>query len=294
MKVLITGASGFIGSNLVDALVVKGHSVTGLVHENNFQNSTAKSLQVDLTDSSLSIPGEKFDVVFHLAALTPMEKNKKVLRKVNLDATKNFMDKIKSKTGFLIYASGMGVFGDTEGVIIDENTPLKPHTKYAEIRYEAQKFLEKECKENSIPLTVVYFGEVYGNGGWFTSQIIERLKRGKFKLPKGGDYYRSVIHVEDAVSALIAIAEKKAQSDSFVITDSNPVLFKDFINFTCDKLGVKHPGSVPTFLVKAVLGGDFVKLLTTPVKTSNAKISKLFDFKYSSYRDGIQQVISKL
>ena len=84
------------------------------------------------------------------------------------------------------------------------------------------------------------------------------------------------------------------KDQSFVITDSNPILFKDFINFTADKLGVKHPGSVPTFLVKTVMGGDFVKLLTTSIKTSNEKIAKIHNFQYPSYKEGIESVISKI
>jgi len=294
MKILVSGASGFIGSRLSTRLVEKNQSVTGLVHEHNIENSSIKSIRVDLTDPNLSIPDDKYDVVYHLGAVTPMEKNKNKVKKVNYEGTVNFFKKINGKTKFLIYASGLGAFGDVGDQIIDENTPLRPHTEYSKIRVEAQKFLESKCKENSIPFTVVYLGEVYGNGGWFTSQIIERLKNGKFKLPKSGNYYRSFVHVDDVVSALIAIAENNVYNESFVITDSQPVLFKDFINFTCDKLGVKHPGSVPTFLVKAVLGGDFVKLLTTPVKTSNAKITKLCNFQFPSYKDGIQSVVNQL
>jgi hypothetical protein len=72
------------------------------------------------------------------------------------------------------------------------------------------------------------------------------------------------------------------------------VIFKDFVNFVCDELGVKHPGSVPTLLAKAVMGGDFVKLLTTSVRTSNAKIAKLCELAYPSYKEGVHSVISEM
>lgn len=294
MKVLVTGASGFIGSRLSQKLLENGHSVTGLVNEKILENSKIKTVNADLSDSNFSLPDEKYDIVFHLAAVTPMEKNKKKVKKVNYDGTVNLFNQIKNKTKFLVYISGLGVFGDSKDKIVDESTPLNPDTNYAKIRLEAQRYLEVKCRENSIPITVVYLGEVYGNGGWFTTQIIHRLRKGNFKLPKSGEYYRCVVHVNDVVLSLITIAEKNAINESFVVTDANPVLFKDFINFTCDKLGLKHPGSVPIFLAKAILGGDFVKLLTTSIKTSNTKISKLCKFAYPSYKEGVEAIISQL
>jgi len=294
MNILVTGASGFIGSRLASKLVEKNHSVFGLVHKNKLANPEIKIIIGDLADSSLSIPDEKFDAVFHLAAVTPMEKNKKTIKKVNYEGAVNFFNQIKGKTDFFVYVSGLGAFGDPGDKIIDENSPLNPNTNYTKIRLEAQQFLEKKCKENSIHFSVAYLGEVYGDGGWFTSQIVKRLKKGSFRMPKAGEYYRCFVHVDDVVNSLIVIAENHAHDQSFVVTDSNPSLFKDFINFTSDKLEVKHPGSVPMFLAKTVMGGDFVKLLTTSIKASNEKISKFYSFQYPSYKEGIESFISKI
>ncbi|MFB5631002.1 MAG: NAD-dependent epimerase/dehydratase family protein [Nitrosopumilaceae archaeon] len=294
MKILVTGASGFIGNKLATRLAEKGHSVIGLVNKNKIQNSNFKTISGDLTKDDFSLPNEKFDVVFHLAAVTPMEKNKKIIKNVNFQGVVNLFNQINGKTDFLVYVSGLGVFGEPGDAIIDEKSALKPHTNYAKIRLDAQRYLEKKCKENSIHFSVAYLGEVYGDGGWFTSQIVSRLRKGSFRMPKSGEYYRCLVHVDDAVNSLIAIFENKAYDESFIITDSNPVLFRDFINYTCDKLGVKHPGSVPTFLAKTVLGGDFVKLLTTSIRASNKKILKFHTLEYPSFKEGIESVISKL
>ncbi len=113
-------------------------------------------------------------------------------------------------------------------------------------------------------------------------------------MPDGGEYYKSFVHVDDAVGSMIAILEKESFGESFIIADSMPVSFKEFSNFTADQISAKHPGSVPVFLAKAVLGTDLIKLLTTPIKVSNKKILKIYDFKYPNYKDGIKQVVSEL
>jgi NAD dependent epimerase/dehydratase family enzyme len=93
---------------------------------------------------------------------------------------------------------------------------------------------------------------------------------------------------------MISILENSLNDEKYIVSDSTPSTFREFTDFTADQIGVKHPGNVPVFLAKAVLGGDLIKLLTTSMKVSNEKISQIYDFQFPSYREGIPNVISEL
>ena len=169
-----------------------------------------------------------------------------------------------------------------------------PNTNFVKIRLEAEKYLKENSIQNKIDFAVVHFGDVYGADGWFYEMLVKRLKKNTFRMPKGGDYYKGFVHVDDAVDSMISVLEHKSFGESFIVADSMPITFKEFSNFTADQIDAKHPGSVPIFLAKAVLGGDLIKLLTTSMKVSNRKISEIHQFKYPNYKEGVKQVISEL
>ena len=293
-SILVTGATGFIGSRLVSELVRKEYAVSALVRNGKHTGVKTDEIVGDLTNPNLNFGDKNFDCVFHLASHTPLEKNSKVLENVNLNGTKNLFEAINGKTKSLIYISGLGVYGDPGEKTIDETCTYNPNTKFVKIRLEAQKYLEKQCKDNGIDFSVVYFGDVYGSEGWFYEILVKRLLKKSFRLPGGGKYNKGFVNVDDAVGSMIAVMEKQAFGESFIVSDSEPVTFKDFVNFTAAHLDVQHPGNVPVFLAKAALGGDLIKILTTSMHVSNKKISKIYSFKYPSYKEGIPKVISEL
>ena len=293
-SVLVTGATGFIGSRLVTELINNGHNVTSLIRKGKEGNLKSNIIYGDLTKEKIDFKDLEFDCVFHLASHTPLEKNKKILEKVNLDGTKKLYEEIKTRTKSIIYISGLGVYGETGDKIIDESQQYNPNTNFVKIRLEAEKYLKENSKKNKIDFAVVHFGDVYGADGWFYEMLVKRLKKNTFRMPKGGDYFKGFVHVDDAVKSMISVFDHKAFGESFIVADSMPITFKEFSNFTADQIDAKHPGSVPIFLAKAVLGGDLIKLLTTSMKVSNKKISKIHQFKYPNYKEGIKQVISEL
>ena len=293
-SILVTGATGFIGSRLVNSLIDKGYNVTSLIRKGKEGNLKSNIIYGDVTDEKIDFKDLVFDCVFHLASHTPLEKNKKILEKVNLEGTKKLFKEIKLITKSIIYISGLGVYGETGESIIDESQEYNPNTSFVKIRLDAEKYLKDKSLEHKIDFAVAHFGDVYGQDGWFYEMLVKRLKKNTFRMPKGGDYYKGFVHVEDAVGSMITILEKQVFGESFIIADSMPVTFKEFSNFTADQINAKHPGSVPIFLAKAVLGSDLIKLLTTSMKVSNKKISEIYQFKYPNYKEGVKQVVSEL
>ena len=293
-SVLVTGATGFIGSRLVESLVEKQYDVTSLIRKGKKPPPGSKSIIADLVDPNLDISISNTDCVFHLASHTPLEKNKKITEKVNLGGTKNLFGQIKDQAKAVVYVSGLGVYGEQGEQIIDEKTPYNPTTDFVKIRLEAQKFLEENCKDLGIDFSVIHFADVYGPGGWFYQFLIKRLLKNTFRLPKNGKYFKGFVHLDDAVGSMLSILESKCRNETFIVSDSAAATFREFVDFTAEQIGAKSPGSVPVFLAKAVLGGDLIKLLTTSMKVSNKKISQIYDFQFSSYREGIPHVISEL
>ncbi len=306
---LVTGASGFIGSRLVTRLAdFEGiASVTSLIRSQErftgsmelSNNQKISSITGDLLEKDSLKFQHDFDAVYHLAALTPLERNKKTLRKVNYDGTMNLFDSLKVKTKSFIYVSGTAVFsrdvkaGSKETEMIDEDSQKNPDTEFVKIRLEAEQSLRDGCKDNGIDFAVVYLPDiVYGNGGSFRSMFLQKIRAGKFRVPGTGDYVKPLIHLDDAVGFLIAILANNAVKGSYIATDSAPVAFGEFVNFIADQLRVRHPSTVPAFLAEIAVGKDLIKMVTrSTAKISNEKMKQLYELRYPSYREGIVDVV---
>ena len=289
-RVLVTGATGFIGSRLAQKLLESGADVTILARKKQ-EKSPFKTIIDDLTHPNLHFK-QKFDVVCHLASVTPLEKNKKIIQSVNYDGVKNLFSAVSGAKLF-VYISGLAVF-DPVYDKITETTPKKYDTEFVKVRIKAQEFLEENCLKSGMNLSVAYLGDiVYGNGGFFQSMIYDRIQKGTFRIPGNGKYVKNFIHVDDVIGALIAIIQKE-ETNSYILTDSTPVSFIEFINYISDNLGVKKPKTVPTALAKLVLGSDAINLLTRSVSASNRKISQIYDFKFQSYKEGLSDLLPKL
>jgi dihydroflavonol-4-reductase len=91
-RVLVTGATGFIGSRLAQKLLESGADVTILARKKQ-EKSPFKTIIDDLTHPNLHFK-QKFDVVCHLASVTPLEKNKKIIQSVNYDGVKNLFSAV--------------------------------------------------------------------------------------------------------------------------------------------------------------------------------------------------------
>lgn len=298
MDVLVTGASGFIGSRLAGMLAAGGHSVTAVANRRVVTVPVARVVRGDVTDaSSLSAlaSGGGWDVAYHLAAVTPLERSKRIQRRVNLGGAANLLEAIGGRAKHVVYASGLGVFGgaDDPGRVISEGTARDPDTGFARIRLDAERLLEEGCRASSAGFSAAYLGDVYGDGGWFAAQLIGRLRKGTFRMPKSGDYVRSFVHVDDAAGALAAIGEKRLLGESFVVVDSEPAPFRDFVNYAADRIGAKRPGGMPGLVARAVLGGDAARLLTSHTRASNEKLRGVAGIRFPTYREGLDAVLGR-
>jgi len=214
MTILVTGASGLIGSHLCHKLAEEGRDVVGLVHSHLI--SVRPNLRVDVCDMvdhddvSTRLALYKPDTVFHFAAHLPSTPNPDFV-KVNVIGTSNLLD-VCSRKGVknFIYASSMSVYSAPPGYLpIDEKHPTRPDDVYGKTKLIGE--LLCECYSQVMRIITIRFSSVFGPGDnarvayYFMQSAISGQP---IQVDGDGSQSSDFIYVDDAVrGAILALEE---------------------------------------------------------------------------------------
>lgn len=226
MKILVTGGAGFIGSNLVDALIERGNSV--VVVDNfltgNMQNLNPKAIlyKEDITclDKLENIFKEELpEYVFHLAAgyLVQSLTNPQRDAMINIVGSINVIELcIKYKVAKLIYSnSGGASYGEPVEIPLKENHSVNPLTPYGASKHTVEHYLYMYHKNFGLRYTSLRYGNVYGPRqdpkleGGVICVFIDSILRGKSpEMKSDGTPTRDYVYVGDVVEANIMSINK--------------------------------------------------------------------------------------
>ncbi len=270
MKVLVTGASGFIGSALCDSLLVRGDTVVGLTRDPGRARSTNPSVTWHPWEPMLERPPEAafegVDGVVHLLGekinqrWTPEAKER--IMESRRTGTHNLIGTISAlqhKPKVLVSQSAIGYYGDRGEAIVDEST--EPGDGFdAEVVREWERAAH-EVEPTGVRLAIVRTGHVLDPRGGFLGPQLTPFKLGVGGPLAGGNQYVSWIHVADEVGILLWALENDKVSGVVNATAPNPVTNKVFSKALGKALGRPAVVPVPGLTVDLMYGKEFGKVL---------------------------------
>lgn len=230
MKILITGGTGFVGSNLVNKLKEFGHQVyaTGFCNENNIANVIGHDLS-ELEEKHL----KNYDVCFHQAANNDtLETDKEKIFEENVHGPKILFEKLyKYGCRKFIYASSTAVYGNRKSPFSEDSEPL-PLNVYAESKLSFDNFAMQFAREKNASVVGLRYCNIYGSNeqhkGRRASMIFQIYKslvnKQKPKIFKNGDQKRDWCYVKDVVNANIKCLYYE-KSNIFNIANGKSVSF---------------------------------------------------------------------
>ena len=231
MKVLVTGASGFIGSNLVKRLkkkkwkirvLTRGNKASLLLHNKSFEDVEVISGDIsDIKTVKKAVAG--VDLIFNLAAALPHHHlSPQKYWQVNVIGVKNLLKVCEGlKLKQLIHVSTVGIYGPGRSGIISENSPIKLTDVYSITKAKAEEEIAKYIKKG-MPITIIRPTIGYGPGDTRPGflNLFKLIKKGIFIPIGNGINYFHTIYVDNLIDALILVTTKKeAIGQDFIIGD---------------------------------------------------------------------------
>ncbi len=242
-KILVTGATGFVGKRLVRRLLDDGHTVTILTRDvsraKSFFGDAVSVYEGDITrpETLKGLARRQFSYVFHLAA--ELNESSPDLWVINVDGTRNLLESIKGKKlNRFIYLSSIGVLGQTNGPA-REDMPYNPETKYEESKAEAERIITYFWLKHHIPYTIIRSTIIYGPNRIF-AEILKAAKSGYPLIGRGNNRFH-LIYVDDVVDALVKAMDPIAENKIYHIAGPDVLTYKDTYTLMCRLMGVKPP-----------------------------------------------------
>ncbi|GAB4208488.1 MAG: NAD-dependent epimerase/dehydratase family protein [Coleofasciculaceae cyanobacterium] len=258
MKAIVTGANGFTGSHLVKALEQRGDAVVGLVRKSsNLKRLSGCNLELvygDITDRDiLKRAMNGVDWVFHTAAYVELGLvDAAAMERVNVEGTRTVME-VAQATGVkkVVYCSTIGVFGDTQGRVVDETFQREQadfSSAYDRTKYDAQQIVDRFAARG-LPVVSILPSGIFGADDPHFGPVIQQFLKGKLKLWAGGERITGIVHVDDLVAAMILAAEQGKPGEHYIIS-AGDLTTREMFAILSQETGIPVPNEAPKPLVR--------------------------------------------
>jgi len=315
--VLVTGATGFLGSELVRQLLLKGEKVRGLKRDSSVipsileDEETVEWVNGDLLDYySLDYAIRGITKVYHCAALISFEqKNRKQIMKVNVEGTVNLLNVcVANNIQKFLHVSSVAAVGDSKkGELIDETHHWEfgsGQSSYSVSKYESEMEVFRASAEGLNTVIInpsIILGKNAGSEG--SGQMFDTIRKGLPFYPGGSFGY---VDVEDVATTMISLMESNISNERFIVSAENWT-YQDLFTEIAIQTG-KNPPNIalkPWMLnaarvgngILSVLNGKNNSLTKETVRSafknqrySNEKIKKALNLEFISVKDSIAEI----
>jgi nucleoside-diphosphate-sugar epimerase len=299
MRILVTGASGFIGGVLCRRLIEQEHQVAALVRRPGSEPAGTEPIAGHLGEGGglqNAVASARPECVVHLAAEIASQRDARKVTEVNVGGTRRLLDAclaLPAPAPRFVFSSTV-VTGDARGELLNEDSRLPVETPYGRSKQECERMV----LESGLPAVVVRPSHVYGPGGWYGEELMPRLRQpGRFAVIGSGENLWDVVHVEDVVTALVlAATDERAVGRVYHVADDEPITFYDFMALTAAELGVGSPRRIPAAVASLVAGRNAVDAVVRSARSSNERIKRELGWepRFPTARDGVPDAVARL
>ena len=306
-KILVTGASGFVGKFLIEKLLCNDNNfITAFYNKSDVKDlfvnfgSKIRWVKIDLVYDNLDVITEDIDTVYHLAGYSSMGSSKKelnLLNNVNVIATQRLANKCsRLSIKHFIFVSSIAVCEFSKSLVINENNGV-PLTAYGRSKQMAEKLLIKIAK-GKFDLTILrptaLFGECHKGSIY---EMVKNIKEKRFVKFGPGSSLTNFFYIKDFVKLLIEVCHNKRAFNKVFIASDSPHDLDSIIDCIIRSLNLKHRifqlpiwfGFILAFLfefISLLLNKTLIfsyrrfKAMINKTYFTNNKISRVIDLKY--------------
>ncbi|WP_273276711.1 NAD-dependent epimerase/dehydratase family protein [Maribacter polysiphoniae] len=272
MKVLITGASGFLGASLLKAFNTLGFSIDTLGRSNDNQ------IKTDLVNMATKLD-TSYDLVVHAAGKAHMvpktPEEEELFYAVNVKGTENLLRSLKVIPKYFVFISSVAVYGVDHGTDIRESHPLQAQDAYGKSKILAENIVQQWAELNGVKTTLLRLPLLVGeNPKGNLKTMINAIRKGYYFNIGQGNIKKSMVLNDDVVNFIPKIME---QGGTYNLTDGYAPSFKELSDTISNHFATKSVISINYQMIKPVaMIGDLIEKITKlKMPINSLKLSKI-------------------